>query len=300
LLYTASIVLACAAFLKVFTLVTSGFFNAEEKAIFTTLVLIGLFSSRIAQLVSFIFIFAAAWFWTNFSRSRIILINGWILGLLLSLVPTIIPINYMMFEQEGNVIYGMYYAITVIPTYLTIIGGVTLGTKHVYNFAPSPLTGAMVVLSNAFSVIMPFATLSFIIQGIGNALLLVGVILLVAGPSLVVSMGSKFTAVTVFSSSENLIVSRRILLVASTFSLVGYVIIVAWFITFSKDGIVFITQEVDGMMIEGLFPIQDLVSAILQAIGGMMFQAALWTDIMMHMARNDSLMISKLDSDLAA
>jgi hypothetical protein len=197
-----------------------------------------------------------------------------------------------------NATTGILYAFSVLPTYLELIAGLTLGTKHVYNFAPSPLTGAMVVLSAGFSIIIPFAVMTLVLQLIGNALLLGGLVFLVLGPSVVVATCSKFKAVNVFSSSESIIVSKRILLVALLLRMIGLFVILAWFITFSKNGIVFISHNVDGNMIEGLVPIRDLVGAIFRIIGNSMFQSVLWTDIIVHVARNDNVKIVKLESDL--
>ena len=300
LLYCASVVLMATVAFQVYGLAVYGFFGESEKATLTTLGLCALVSGVISPLVSFAFLFVAAWFWTDFSKSRNTLIPGWILGLVLSLWPTVVPLEYMLVESDTfqNALTGVVYAISVLPTYLALIGGITLGSTRVYKFAASPLTGAMVVLSAAFGVIIPFAFMALIIQIFGNVLLIVGLLLLVSGPFLVVVTCSKFTAVNVFSSSESITFSLRILLVAIVLRVAGLAVILAWFITFSKDGIVFITQVVDGATVVGLIPIPWLVSAVFQLIGNKMFQAVLWTEIIIHVARNDNVKIVKLENDL--
>ena len=300
LLYCASAFLIVPVVLLIYDLANQGVWGPDDKARYTTLGLCALFSGMISPLVSFVFTFVAAWFWTDFSRSRNFLVPGWILGLVLKLWPTLVPLTYIMLDPSSleSTATGILYALSVLPTYLELIAGLTLGTKHVYNFAPSPLTGAMVVLSAGFSIIIPFAVTTLVLQLIGNTLLLAGLLSLVVGPSMVVAMCSKFTAVTVFSSSESIIVSKRILLAALVLRMIGLFLILAWFITFSMDGIVFITHSVDGKMIEGLIPIRDLIGAIFQIIGNTMFQSVLWTDIIVHVARNDNVKIVKLESDL--
>lgn len=300
MLYCASAILMVTVAFQVYALVQYGFYGEAEQKIFTTLGLCAIVSGVVAPFVSFAFMFVAAWFWTDFSKSRNILIPGWILGLVLSLWPTVVPLEYMLVESNTveNALTGVVYAMSMLPTYLALIGGLTLGSTRVYKFAPSPLTGAMVVLSAAFGIIIPFAFMALIIQIFGNVLLIVGLLLLISGPFLVVAMGSKFTAVNVFSSSESITFSLRILMIATVLRVAGLFVILAWFITFSKDGIVFITQVVDGERIEGLVSIEWLVSAIFRFIGNKMFQAVLWTDIIVHVARNDNVKIVKLENDL--
>jgi hypothetical protein len=120
-----------------------------------------------------------------------------------------------------------------------------------------------------------------------------------AGPLLVVAMCSKFTAVTAFSSKESIVESKRIIQCASLLRLAGLTIILWWFITFSKDGFVFLSRNVDGVHVEGLVSYTDLVSNLIGFLGSTMFQAVLWTDIIVHVARNDNVKIKKLETDLA-
>lgn len=300
MLYCASAILMVTVALQIYNFALYGFYGDEEKALLTTLGLCALVSEMISPVISFVFLFLAAWVWPNFSKSRNILIPGWILGLTLSLWPSLVPLEYIFVVSSTaeNAVRAVVYAMSVLPTYLSLIGGLTLGAKHVYMFAPSPMTGAMVVLGAAFSIVIPFAVMSLIIQIMGNVLLLVGVLLLVAGPFLVVIMCSKFTAVNVFTSNESIIFSKRILQVSLVLRLVGFAFMLAWLITFSKDGIVFITQEVDGATVQGLLPVPWLVSTIFRFLGNMMYQAVLWTDIMMHVARKDHVKIMKLENDL--
>ncbi len=301
LLYCASALLMVTVALRAYNIALYGLYGEDDKAVLTTLGLCALVSDMISPFVSFVFLFVAAWVWPNFSKSRNILIPGWILGLTLSLWPSLIPLEYIFVESTTLeiVVRAVLYALGVLPTYLSLIGGLTLGARRVYMFAPSPMTGAMVVLGAAFSIVIPFAVMSLIIQTMGNVLLLVGFILLVAGPFLVVIMCSKFTDVNVFSPSGSIVFGTRILQVALVLRLAGFAVMLAWFITFSKDGIVFITQEVDGETVQGLVPIPWLVSFFFRFLGNMMYQAVLWTDIMMHVARKDHVKIVKLETDLA-
>lgn len=299
LLYCASAFLTIAVGLQVLSISFYGVYSQAEKDTYTTFGLVALVSQMISPVVTFLFMIVAAWFWADYLKSRSFLIPGWILGLLFSLWPSVVPLQYLLKDSSllKNLIYGTLYAVGILPTYLSLIGGLTLGTKHVYNFAPSPLTGAMVVLSAAFATIIPFAALSLIIQVIGSALLIVGIILL-AGPLLIVANGSKFTAVTSFSSQELIEESKRIILYATLIRFAGLIVIIVWFALFSYDGIVFFGRNVNGQYVQGLISYPNLFHSVIAFFGGMMFQAVLWTDIMVHVARNDNLRLKKLETDV--
>jgi hypothetical protein len=161
----------------------------------------------------------------------------------------------------------------------------------------------MVVLIHAFSIIIPFATLTLIVNLLGDALLLVGVYLLLAGPILVVMTSSRFTAVTAFSSSENLLVTQRILRFAGLFRFAGIIIILVWAILLVKNGIPWVENgQLDYITIELFVSSMDIamyvVETVFEFLGGMMFQAVLWTDVIIHVSRNDDLKMQKLQSDL--
>jgi hypothetical protein len=80
--------------------------------------------------------------------------------------------------------------------------------------------------------------------------------------------------------------------------LAGLIVILAWFVTFSKGGFVFVSRYVDGEFVPGPFFYSDLLSMLMGYLGSMTFQAVLWTDIIVHVARNDNVKIKKLDTDL--
>lgn len=156
----------------------------------------------------------------------------------------------------------------------------------------------MVVLSAAFAIIIPFAALSLIIQLLGDPILLTGVVLLLLGPIIVVMNSSRFTATTVFTSSEKVVTGQRILLCAALLRIAGLITIFIWAILYSEDGFVLVSKHVDGEYIEGLISYAGLAEKSVEFLGGVMFQAVLWTDIIVHVSRNDDVKMKKLDSDL--
>jgi hypothetical protein len=202
-------------------------------------------------------------------------------------------------DSLRNAFLGMTMAIAILPTYLALIGGLSIGSKRVFFFAPSPLTGAMVVLSHAFSIIIPFAALTLIVHLLGDALLLVGVYLLLVGPILVVMTSSRFTALTAFSSSNNLLVTQRILLFAGLLRIAGLITIMVWAIILVNESVSWVENgQLENIPIDEFISGRDVAEMTIQFFGTMMFQQVLWTDIIIHVSRNDDLKMQKLQSDL--
>jgi uncharacterized membrane protein len=155
------------------------------------------------------------------------------------------------------------------------------------------------VLSHAFSIFIPFASLTLIVHLLGDALLLVGVYLLLVGPFLVVMTSSQFTAVTAFSSSKNLVLTQRILLFVGLFRIAGLITIMAWAILLVNEGVALVENgQQENIPIEGLISARDIAETSAEFLGSLMFQEVLWTDIVIHISRNDDLKMQKLQSDL--
>jgi hypothetical protein len=301
LLYCASAFLAVSTAMQLTDLAINGVFTQEDESLYTALGLTAMVSMMIAPFILFAVSIAAAWFWSEYKKSRTLLISGWIFASSLVLFFHLIPLKYMFVDPNSvtNALLGVAMAIAILPTYLALIGGLTLGSKRVYYFAPSPLTGAMVVLSHAFAIIIPFAALTLIVQLLGDGLLLFGLYLLLLGPIVVVMTSSRFTAITAFSSSETILVSQRILLGAGLCRIAALIVIMVWLILVIKNGVdVFADGTLENISIEGLVSTYDVVEIIFQFLGSMMFQAVLWTDIVIHISRNDDLKMQKLQSDL--
>lgn len=143
LLYFASLLFTVSASLLIVDLVRNGIYNNDDEAVYTAVGLASLVSQRIPPFVALSVTFVAAWLWTDYTKSRKVLVPGWVLGLLLMLWPSLVPVDNMLVEptDADRVLQGVLNAITILPTYLALIGGLTLGTKRVFSFAPSPLTG---------------------------------------------------------------------------------------------------------------------------------------------------------------
>ena len=131
--------------------------------------------------------------------------SGWLLTLLLSLWPMTIPLNYLLNDStlaEKALLSATYLRLRNFA-YLSIPAGETLGFKSVFELSPSPLSGAMVVLSAAFSIIIQFTQV--IVQSLGDLIPIAGFCFLIISPVIIVFGVSHFTnATTTFCSSEHI------------------------------------------------------------------------------------------------
>ncbi|CAB9502494.1 expressed unknown protein [Seminavis robusta] len=322
LLYSASVFFAVGAGIRISTIqeqcggfIGEGFNHetqayetstGEDVANYTGLGKAAVASQRVAPFCALAVVLVAAWFWTDYTKSRNVLVPGWLLTLLLSLWPTMIPLNYVLKEStfSKNAFLGATYAFGILPTYLSIIAGLTLGSKRVFLFAPSPLSGAMVVLSAVFAIITPFAALSLIIQVLGDFLLVMGICCLVIGPVLIVSFASPFTEVSTFGSSERILFCNRLLSASGICRGAGMALVLIWAIRLAiwATNYTDVTNQELSSLASYIVTLMDpkmLVGMTCEFLGGMMFNAVLWTDIVVHVSRNDDIKMQKLQSDLS-
>lgn len=309
LLYCAAVLLAASAILQIIQVQTHGIYTQNDETIYTSLGLAVVVIDKIFPFIYFVVTFVAAWFWTDYKRSRGVLVTGWMLGLFLVLWPNLIPLKYMLIGETDYVviaIMGAMSAVALLPVYLALISGITLGTKRVYFFAPSPLTGAMVVLSAAFAIIIPFAALTLFVQLFGDVTLLIGSYLLVIGPTVIVMNAKRFTSDNAFSSPESILLSQRIHLCSGLIRGAGLIIIAIWAILKLEEVIrvaldVIQDEDVKEVIknnIDQFVSPSSIIGGIVEFLGSMMFQAVLWTDMMIYVARNDDVKMKKLTSDL--
>jgi hypothetical protein len=101
LLYCASSFLAVSALMELFYLIENGLFTEEQAANYTDLGLTVLVISRIVPFISCTVSIAAAWSWTEYMKSRTILVSGWMLGLSLMPFFNLIPLNFMFVEPDS-------------------------------------------------------------------------------------------------------------------------------------------------------------------------------------------------------
>jgi len=290
--------------------------QGEDLTNYTTLGKVTLWSQRIAPYFSAFVILVAAWFWTDYRKSRNVLVPGWLLTILLSLWPMMIPLNYILYNYNSittttttttlaeKSFCVAAYALGVLPTYLSVVSGMTKGFKVVFVFSPSPLTGAMMVLSAIFSIIIPFAALASIVQLLGNYLLVAGLSFLVLGAVVILCCMNLFTNTKIsFISNDHLTKCRRFLLVSDLFRSTGMALVGAWAIQMAIWAIHYTDTTDDDLRALADFIIvflgfKSIIGMIFEFIGGMMFNAVLWTDIAVHISRNDDAKMQKLQSDL--
>jgi hypothetical protein len=285
--------------------------NVQADLTYTTFGKVTRWSKTMAPFSSMVFTWIAAWNWTDYIRSRNTLLLGWMVGLVLVVLPNIVPLKWTMESpQEYDVIFSaVASSLGYLPSALAITGGLSLGSEKVFRFGPSPLTGTMIVMSAVFSIVLPFVALSLLLQFLGTNLAFVGVLFLFSGPALILVSISKFTGTNSFLSQEKerrLVQQIRIILVAKICRLIGFGCLLSWFYLGLLDVENF-RNEYFTTVVKLLFNEADvdsyrttywIVEKVIGFLGGMAFQGVLWTDIVVHIARNDDDKLKKLRSDI--
>jgi len=295
----------CDGFFSHFTV---NIYRCSEEKMYTTLGKVTIFSQRIAPFCSLIVIFLGAWFWTDYSKSRNVLVPGWLLTMLLSLWPMVISLDAVVLNGStfnDRVLVSAGYALGILPTHLSIIAGMTKGFTLVFQFAPSPLSGAMIVLSSVFALIIPFTGLSIIAQLLGDYLLAAGFSLIVLASFIILFGASLFTLpVPIFGSSQHIQKCLRLLRLSLVCRSIGFLLILAWavrwyYVAKNKIGLIDSDVWVTLQYIEKFVDYKSIIGMTVEFIGGMMFNAVLWTDIAVHVARNDDIKMQKMQMDLS-
>jgi hypothetical protein len=135
--------------------------------------------------------------WRNLSRSTQIMTIGWVVALVLPLVPTLIPTDLLFNEEfrtmndaEGFAIRTLdatRYLLRLAPLIWTIPNGVIQGAYRIRHLLPySSLAGWLIVISAPFLCSMMLGSLLLLVQisGDKSGYILVGSICLVVSPLL--------------------------------------------------------------------------------------------------------------------
>lgn len=303
-LYLASAFMLVSVLLKIIDLIS--FLEAAiESSKYSPLGLATVSSRAIVPLVSFAILIAAAFSWTKYKRSRDMLVPGWVLGLVLLLWPNLVPVEYLLKDgsSDTRVAVGITNSLAILPMYLAIAGGMAKGARKVHVFSASSLTGSMIVMSAAFGIVIPFATLSLVIQIIGDVLFLVGALFIFLSPIVILLHAGVYTEIT----DKNTIKQGKVDKVATALLMIGFILILVWAFLYTDrtietiEGLTGIGDDEKQEIIDELVNILDpvnVVEKVIQSIGNFIYQSVLWTDIFLFVSRNDDAKKKKLTADL--
>jgi hypothetical protein len=282
---------------------------ALEDCKYTAIGLVGYFSQAIHPVVSWIMLMTAALGWTNYQTSRNRLVTGWVIGMILVFWPNLVPVDQMLkdrsFPQRAFV--GVMNSLATLPMYLAIAGGMSKGARKVHAFSPSSLTGATIVLSAAFSLVIPFAVLSLVVQMIGDVMIVAGVFLLFLGQVVILWHSGLYTEITTQNTDQTAKVDN----ISRALQLTGFLLIVTWALVAGKHAVDDIITELEERQTIGPEETEEIIDAatgildpvgiletVVQTIGNFIYQSVLWTDIFLHVSRNDDTKKKKLSTDL--
>mmetsp|Transcript_20195 Transcript_20195/g.47285 ORF Transcript_20195/g.47285 Transcript_20195/m.47285 type:complete len:488 (-) Transcript_20195:308-1771(-) len=224
-----------------------------------------------------IVVMIGAYFWTDYTKSRRVLVPGWLLQLFLVLWPTIVPLDHLYYiddttqKARGTVVS----ALSLLPVYLSIVSGISQGFTRLFLFAPTPMTGMMVVLGAAFSIFIPFTTLTVAIQIFDDNILNASFLFRILGPTIILGGRRNFTR-----APEGYFLGCGQLLRANLICrIVTVVLAFLWlFVRYATDPH---TRNLVDIFITP----RRIVGKLFQFLAGLTFSLVLWTDIAMQASR---------------
>lgn len=200
--------------------------------------------------------------WRNLSRSTQIMKIGWVVALVLPLVPALIPTDLLFeedFRTEDQTIDGFVirtfdaagYMMKLAPLIWTLPNGVIQGANRIRRLLPfSSLAGWVIVMTAPFLCSIMLGSLLLLVQLSGDTLILVGSLFLVLSPTLYLAFRKLYTYPSTTDAEETRL--GRCQKAVMTFQIVGVIIV---FIGIS--GI-----EIDGLSALDLIRVESITELV--------------------------------------
>ena len=137
---------------------------------------------------------ADLWFWHVQQKTIKLLGILWAISVVSPLVPALFPLDYVVTGDFKDLVtqedlfllksqFALSYAVTLLPIIITFPSGASRGAKRIRGLFPScTLAGWILMMSAPFYSIFILLALVVIIQLAGNALLLIGTLMLTVSP----------------------------------------------------------------------------------------------------------------------
>ena len=182
----------------------------------------------------------STYFWNDLVKSANICAYGWLFSLLAPIWPALLPIDYLLandlLQQTtaeklllARFSLGISYSLQILPLIITIPSGALRGSLRVRGLLPEcSLAGWFIVLIAPIVPLTIFAAMVLMTQLFGNALLLVGVVLLLVAPTFYVFRRKLYTEALTTEQDRGLEWNQRIMTILS---ICGAVMIGIWALT---------------------------------------------------------------------
>lgn len=214
--------------------------------------------------------------WRNPRLSARTLQTGWAISLLAPVLIAAVPVQWLLTEEAMNqfgpegefglrLLVSISYAIDLLPTLLSFPSGVVRGAARIKSLLPaSTLSGwVLIILAPIYAVFFVVAVV-LVEQLAGNALLLVGILLLAASPFVHVFAGRLYVLPLTAERDVRRLdaVQRR----AGLLTFGGAVMLVIWALTARFGDSALIGSVADGAILDhktALLRVFELISRVL-------------------------------------
>lgn len=215
-----------------------GFFGIVTSwEVFNALGVLAVILPAVSPFIFFVTLCLSMLYWTEYVRSANLCSYGWLFSLLAPIWPALLPIEYLLNQNVirqtaaedllvAKFTLGIGYSLQILPLILTIPSGTLRGSLRIRGLLPeSSLAGWFIVLIAPIIPLTIFAAIVLVTQLFGNALLLVGVILLLIAPMLYVFRRRLYTEALTEEQDQSLEWNQRIM---TGLSLCGVLVIGIW------------------------------------------------------------------------
>jgi hypothetical protein len=204
-----------------------------EFSVFNGLGKLVLLMPVLSPSVSFISICLGVYWWGNHNMSTRCVSYGWTTSLIMPLWPALLPIDYLIkseFKQNIDasirIYLGIAYSLQLLPLIVTVPAGLVKASLRIRGLLPeSSLAGWFIVMVSPITPLMIFAAIVLLTQSFGDAILLVGTILLMVSPLLYVMRRKLYTDVLTPEQDLQLDWNQRFI---SLLSILGIILITIW------------------------------------------------------------------------
>lgn len=235
-------------------LATWGFTNVDTGPLFNELGVAAQVLPLLGPIVLLVAVVVALVRWTDARTGGRLLLVGWVLSLVLPLIPALLPIDWLidrdelrlqlLFDRETEVLFlafarltlGVGYAVALLPVIVTFPGGVVRGSLRVKGLLPhSGFAGWFLVTTAPFYSVIVLVALTIIVQFFGTGLLVGGAALLALAPWVYVLQRRNFVGPSLGATAmRSLNLAQR---VNSAMILGGVALVALWAFTAKVDGI---------------------------------------------------------------
>jgi hypothetical protein len=236
--------------------------------------------------------FLAAWWWDNHRRSQLMLLLGFATSFLLPIAFAILPLHWFldlggaqgqalaMQKEVIGLLAGMAYFVTLLPTVLSLLPGVLRACVRIKSLLPESIVPGwfLVVAAPIYALILMLAFIA-VNQAAGNALLILGMLLLMGAPAVYLYRTPLFIRPLMDQRDRGKLDQLQVIYVAVAAA--GFLMLLIYFANLQLFGHPLVGDEGSGAFITTGRMLWEATKFAVNYIGRSMFITAVAVDVFM-------------------